>query len=171
MISPLVLFSQERLDVRFPYLEFGSGQKDDGLEETGVQRLNKMPTDQPRFIKTHLPLHFLGDRGGPQGVQSSSSNSSTSSSPSSSASSCCSSLSSTNDFKLVYVTRNPKDVVVSLYSFFVNGMQLVEGSFEDFARDFMKDKQVYSHMIWTPPLLPRKKFGNTFLSWIFQFLD
>ena len=43
---------------------------------------------------------------------------------------------------MVYVTRNPKDVVVSFYNFFVNAMQLVEGSFEEFALDFMEDKQV-----------------------------
>ena len=100
-------------------MEFGSGSKDDGLEETAVQRLDKMPTDQPRFIKTHLPLQLLKNR-----------SSTTSTSPTS-----CS-------FKMIYVTRNPKDVVVSYYKFLSESLNLVEGSFEQFARDFMEDKQV-----------------------------
>ena len=43
---------------------------------------------------------------------------------------------------MIYVTRNPKDVVVSYYKFLSESLNLVEGSFEQFARDFMEDKQV-----------------------------
>merc|ERR1712168_1742453 len=84
-----------------------------------------MPTDQPRFIKTHLPLQLLKNR-----------SSSNSTSP-------------TCSFKMIYVTRNPKDVVVSYYNFLGKSLDLVKGSFEEFAGDFMEDKQEYCPYVET----------------------
>jgi len=117
---------KDRLDVRFPYMEFGSGSKDDGLGETAVQRLDKLPQHQTRFIKTHLPLQLLHRR-----------------------SSSSSAASSSSSFKMIYVTRNPKDVVVSYYNFLSKSLNLVEGTFEQFAKDFMEDKLEYSPYVET----------------------
>ena len=102
-------------------MEFGSGYSHEEIKEMGeteLQRLDNSPTDRPRFIKTHLPLHLLRHRessvDGP--VKS--------------------------PVKIIYVTRNPKDVVVSFYNFYGKMLNFVEGSFEQFVRDFMEDKQV-----------------------------
>lgn len=103
---------KERLDVRFPYLEFGSAAKDDGLT-SGATRLQQMPADKPRFIKTHLPHHLLSNQ--PK--------------------------------KMIYVTRNPKDVMVSYYKFLKNTMKLIDGSFQDFFEDFLEDKLEYCPMM------------------------
>ncbi|KAK2578161.1 hypothetical protein KPH14_001357 [Odynerus spinipes] len=47
--------------------------------------------------------------------------------------------------KVVYVARNPKDMVVSWYNFYKDMKELsFQGSFEDFCEYFMKDLCIYS---------------------------
>lgn len=73
----------------------------------------------PRFVKTHLPLSLLP--------------------PSLTA----------NKTKLVYVTRNPKDLVVSFYNFnIIDTSMKYRGSFKEFLRYLMEDKVLYAPL-WT----------------------
>ncbi|XP_071644270.1 sulfotransferase 1C4-like [Temnothorax longispinosus] len=46
--------------------------------------------------------------------------------------------------KIIYVARNPRDVVVSWYKF-QKSLKLYEGSFEQFCNNFMND-----HTLWSP---------------------
>ncbi|GFO43026.1 sulfotransferase [Plakobranchus ocellatus] len=66
----------------------------------------------PRFIKSHLALSLLPDQ------------------------------METKKPKTIYIYRNPKDIVVSYYSFFVKFLTYTKftGNFEDFCRLFTEDK-------------------------------
>lgn len=95
----------EIMEWKFPYLEHIWP----GLDEIARRK------DEPRLIKTHLPLHLLPEQVGEKGA------------------------------KVIYIHRNPKDVIVSYYHF-ARMLTYVDfsGTLEDFAWLLMTDKLPYS---------------------------
>lgn len=67
----------------------------------------------PRFIKTHLPFHLL-----PRQLRE-----------------------GKKKNKIIYVTRNPKDVCVSYYHHY-KLLEAYQGSFENFCKLFLNDKGI-----------------------------
>ncbi|KAJ6649914.1 Sulfotransferase 1E1 [Pseudolycoriella hygida] len=109
----------ENIFVRSPFLEFESfvtgGLKDCNKELTPPAALDLLPQMTcQRVIKTHLPMKLL---------------------PHDALSKGC---------KIVYVARNPKDVVVSLFHFLKNPRFLYEGDFDQFVDLFMDDLLTWS---------------------------
>jgi len=106
---------KESLDARFPFLEFDTlvDIPKTAPYRNRKEKLDDVPDDQRRFIKSHLPLSLLP----PDLV---------------------------NTAKVIYVVRNPKDVLVSFYHHhkLINGHGYV-GDLPSFAKRFMRNEIMF----------------------------
>ncbi|XP_065201615.1 luciferin sulfotransferase-like isoform X2 [Planococcus citri] len=105
------------LHKRFMYLELAAMMGDKKLADEFWTVDKVMNAESPRFIKTHVSLELL-----PKQLW-------------------------TVKPKIIYVYRNPKDVVISQYHFvcMINGY---EGTFEEWAEIFIRDECIYNPF-WT----------------------
>ncbi|CAL1689351.1 unnamed protein product [Lasius platythorax] len=115
---------QRPLIKRFPFLDLGLIIEDDVFanDTPDEQKISKYSVEfvqnqpSPRFIKSHFSLDLLPT------------------------------VANNDDCKIIYVARNPKNVVVSWFNFQRDIKQIqYQGTFEQLCNDFMND-----HTIWSP---------------------
>ncbi len=114
---------ENTIEWRVPFFEY---------ETPGLKYVESLPTDKPRILKTHLPKQFL-----PDDIENKSKVRPSAFLTLFELSTSCSALA----LQVVYIARNPKDVVVSYFQFVKMSTQAgFSEDFKAFADLFLEGK-------------------------------